>query len=60
MAKGITLAPCGPIIERMEAEPDTLVIVAKPASGSASCPMCGHLSYKVQSRYERLMPDLPS
>lgn len=42
MAKGITLAPCGLIIERIEAEPDALVIIARPASGYAACLMCGH------------------
>lgn len=60
MAKGITLAPCGLIIERIEAEPDVLVVVARPASGSAACPTCGHLSDKIQSRYQRLLSDLPS
>src|SRR5262249_11794440 len=60
VAKGITLAPCGLIIERIEAGPDALMIVARSASGSAACPLCGHPSDKVQSRYERQLSDLPS
>ena len=60
MAKGITLAPCGLIIERIEPDADALVIVARPTSGSAACPTCGHVSDNIQSRYQRLLSDLPS
>jgi transposase len=60
MAKGITLAPCGLIIERIEPAPDTLIIVARPASGSAACPTCGQMSDSVHSRYQRRLSDLPS
>jgi transposase len=60
MAKGITLAPCGLIIERIEPDADALVIVARPTSGSAACPTCGHVSGNIQSRYQRLLSDLPS
>ena len=60
MAKGITLAPCGLIIDRIEPGADALVIVARPTAGSATCPTCGQRSESVQSRYERLLSDLPS
>jgi hypothetical protein len=60
MAKGITLAPCGLIIERIEPDADALVIVARPTSDSAACPTCGHVSDSIQSRYQRLLSDLPS
>ena len=60
MAKGITLAPCGLIVERIEPEADALVIVARPTAGSAVCPTCGQRSDSIQSRYQRLLSDLPS
>ncbi len=60
MAKGITLAPCGLIIERIEPAPDTLIIVARAASGSAACPTCGQMSDSVHSRYQRRLSDMPS
>jgi transposase len=60
MAKGITLAPCGLIIERIEPGADALVIVARPIAISAACPTCGHRSDSIQSRYQRLLSDLPS
>jgi transposase len=60
MAKGITLAPCGLIIERIEPEADALVIVARPAAESAACPTCGQWSDNIQSRYQRTLSDLPS
>ena len=41
MAKGISLAPCGLIIERIEPEADALIIVARPTSDFAACPTCG-------------------
>ena len=60
MAKGITLAPCGLIIERIEPAPDRLIIVARPAAGSAACPTCGQMSDNVHSRYQRRLSDLRS
>ena len=60
MAKGITLAPCGLIIERIEPAADVLVIMARPAAESAACPTCGHRSDSIQSRYQRTLSDLPS
>ena len=44
MAKGISLAPCGLIIERIEPEADALIIVARPTSDFAACPTCGQPS----------------
>ena len=60
MAKGISLAPCGLIIERIEPEADALIIVARPTSDFAACPTCGQHSTSVHSRYQRLLSDLPS
>ena len=59
MAKGITLAPRGLTIERIEPDADALVIVARPTSAFAACPMCGHVSGTIQSRYQRLLSYLP-
>jgi len=60
MSHGITLAPCGLAVERIETEPDKLVIVARPVAGSAICPACGRASVSVHSRYQRVLSDLPS
>jgi transposase len=60
MAKGITLTPCGLIIERIESEPDALVIIARPPSDTAACPTCGQHSSSIHSRYQRSLSDLPS
>ena len=60
MAKGISLAPCGLIIERIESAADALIIVARPVSMSAACPTCGRFSDSIHSRYQRVLSDLPS
>ena len=60
MGKGISLAPCRLIIERIESEAEVLIIVARSAAISAACPSCGQLSDTIHSRYQRLLSDLPS
>jgi transposase len=60
MAKGISLAPCGLIIERIESAIDALTLFARPVSMSAPCPTRGHASVSVHSRYQRHLSDLPS
>jgi transposase len=60
MSGGITLAPCGLIVERIESEAAALLIVARPAARTAVCPACGTVSAKVHSRYRRSLSDLPS
>jgi transposase len=60
MAKGISLAPCGLIIERIEPEAEALIIVARRTSDFAACPTCGQHSSSIHSRYQRLLSDLPS
>jgi transposase len=60
MAKGITLTPCGLIIERIEPGPEALVIIARPTSDTAACPTCGQHSSSIHSRYQRSLSDLPS
>ena len=60
MGRGITLAPCGLAIENIEAEADTLRIAATPVSPTAACPVCGIVSTRIHSRYQRTLTDLPS
>jgi transposase len=60
MSRGITLAPCGLTIERIETEAEKLIIVARPASMTATCPTCGNVSVRVHSKYQRILSDLPS
>ncbi len=54
MAEGISRAPCGPIIDRIEPEADALIIVARPGSDFAICPTCGQHSNSIHSRYQRI------
>ena len=60
MSRGITLAPCGLAIERIETVADKLLIVARSVAISALCPACGGASASVHSRYKRSLSDLPS
>ena len=59
MSRGITLAPCGLIIERVESGVVELLIVARAAGFTASCPACGRSSASIHSRYRRSLSDLP-
>jgi transposase len=60
MSCGISLAPCGLTIERIEANPDKLLILARSTATTAACPMCGGQSDHVHSGYQRSLADLPS
>ncbi len=60
MRHGLTLAPCGLVIERIDPDGDALVIFARPSVRSASCPACGILSSRIHSKYQRRLADLPS
>lgn len=60
MSPGISLAACGMSIQRIEADPDKLLIVARPTAKAAACPRCGGQSDHVHSRYQRSLADLPS
>ena len=60
MARDLSLAPCGLIVERVEAETDALVILARPAPPTADCPLCGSPSTRIHSTYQRSLADLPS
>jgi transposase len=60
MSHGITLAPCGLAIERIETDAEKLLITARPASMTATCPSCGNVSARIHSKYQRFLSDLPS
>ncbi len=60
MSRGISLAPCGLVIKRVESEADKLVLVARPMSKTAVCPTCGGVSTRIHSQYQRALSDLPS
>src|ERR1017187_866016 len=60
MGRDLSLAPCGLVIESVEAQTGALVILARPTSESADCPICGSPSAKIHSIYQRSLADLPS
>jgi hypothetical protein len=60
MGRDLSLAPCGLVIESVEAETGVLVILARPLSETADCPICGSPSASIHSIYQRSLADLPS
>ena len=60
MSRGLSLAPCGLVIERVDADADRLLIVARPTAKTGACPSCGGVSARIHSRYVRSLSDLPS
>ena len=60
MSRDLGLAPCGLVIERIEAATSGLVILARPTAKTADCPICGSPSARVHSTYRRSLADLPS
>src|ERR1700746_3159835 len=60
MSRGLSLAPCGLVMERVESETDKLLLVARPISKTAACPSCGGFSARIHSQYQRALADLPS
>ena len=59
-SRGLSLAPCGLVIERVASEGDVLLIEARPSAKSAKCLTCGAASGRIHSRYRRSLSDLPS
>jgi transposase len=60
MSRCLSLAPCGLVIERVDADADRLLIVARPTAKTGVCPSCGGVSARIHSRYVRSLSDLPS
>ena len=59
-ARGISLAPAGLVVERLETTADRITVLARPISETAACPNCTQVSKSVHSRYQRSLSDLPS
>ena len=53
------LIPTGLLVQQVLPEPDRVVILAEPKSPVSRCPVCGHASGRVHSRYQRTLADLP-
>jgi transposase len=60
VSRGLSLAPCGLVIERVESETDKLLLVARPITKTAACPTCGGISARIHSHSRRALADLPS
>src|SRR5690348_10035203 len=60
MSHGLSLAVCGLTVERVETAAGELLIQARPISKTATCPICGNLSDRIHSHYQRSLADLPS
>jgi len=54
------VSPADLLVGAITAEPDRLLIVARPSAADAACPECGQRSSQVHSRYDRRLTDLPS
>jgi len=59
VGRELSLAPCGLVVERIETEAAGVLMLARPASKTATCPACGSASGRVHSTYERTLADLP-
>ena len=53
------LGPAGLELERLLIEPHGVSLFVSTATSGARCPVCGHRSGQVHSRYERTVADLP-
>ena len=60
MAKHLLpLIPPDLVVEEVHLEAERIVVVARPRSSKASCPLCGRPSWRRHSHHERLLVDLP-
>jgi transposase len=60
VGRDLSLAPCGLVVERIEVGAGGVLMLACPASKTATCPACGSGSGRIHSTYERTLSDLPS
>lgn len=54
-----SLIPPGLELEKVDGDGDTLVVTARSSAATATCPLCGAASCRVQSHYVRQPSDLP-
>ena len=50
MSRGISLAPCGLVIEQVEAGTDKLLLITRPISKTSACPTCRGISARIHSQ----------
>ena len=55
----LPLVPAGLLVQQILPSPERLTIVATPREPWAACPACSKPSWRVHSRYERVLRDLP-
>jgi hypothetical protein len=55
-----SLLPPGPVVDTVETGAVRVTICAHPAATVSACPVCGELSRRIHSRYQRRLLDLPS
>jgi transposase len=55
----LPLIPSGLLIRQVVPSADTVMITTAPKTPDACCPVCGHASHRVHSRYFRTLADLP-
>ena len=55
----LSLVPTGLTVDRVLPSPGPIVLVARPQSRAAACPLCDRPSTRVHSRYRRRLADLP-
>jgi transposase len=55
----LPLVPAGLLVQQILPTPDHLTIVVTPRAPWAACPACATPSWRVHSRYDRVLRDLP-
>jgi transposase len=55
-----SLLPLGLAIQRVEIGPSEITALARSRSATVSCPLCGGVTRRVHSCYERCLADLPA
>ncbi|TDH59809.1 transposase [Dankookia rubra] len=55
----LPLVPAGLVVQQILPSPKLLTIVVAPRECLAACPACGKPSWRVRSRYDRILNDLP-
>lgn len=55
----LSLIPVGLQVEQILPGTDHLIIIVAPREPSAACPACGRPSWRIHSRYDRTLHDLP-
>ncbi|WP_165982909.1 ISL3 family transposase [Dankookia rubra] len=55
----LSLIPAGLLVQQILPSPELLTIVVAPREPWAACPACDKPSWRVHSRYDRILNDLP-